>query len=41
MTRGEALDGVSEEDRERLFDILSSMKTNLLGKLSARLAKGE
>ena len=34
LTRGEALDGVSEEDRDRLFDVLSSMKTNLLGRLS-------
>ena len=28
-TRGQALDGVSEEDRDRLFDILSRMKSNL------------
>jgi len=35
VTRGESLTGVSEEDRDRLFDILSSMKTNLLGRLSA------
>jgi len=35
VTRGEAMEGVSEEDRERLFDILSSMKANLIGKSSA------
>jgi MarR family transcriptional regulator, transcriptional regulator for hemolysin len=34
LTRGEALDGVLQDDRNRLFDILSSMKTNLLGKLA-------
>ena len=34
LTQGEALDGVSEDDRDRLFDILSSMKTNLLGRLA-------
>ena len=34
VTRGEALDGVSEEDRDRLFAILSSMKGNLLGRLT-------
>jgi MarR family transcriptional regulator for hemolysin len=34
LTRGEALDGVAEADRDRLFDILSSMKTNLLGRLA-------
>jgi MarR family transcriptional regulator for hemolysin len=34
MTRGEALDGVAEDDRDRLFDTLSSMKTNLLGRLA-------
>ena len=39
VTRGESLDGVSEEDRDRLFDILSSMKTNLLGKLSAAVGE--
>ena len=29
------LDGVSEDDRDRLFETLSSMKINLLGKLAA------
>ena len=33
-TRGEAMEGVSEEERDRLFDILSSMKANLIGKSS-------
>ena len=28
------LGGVSEADRDRLFDTLSSMKTNLLGRLA-------
>jgi DNA-binding MarR family transcriptional regulator len=34
LTRGEALDGIAEEDRDRLFGILSSMKTNLLARLT-------
>jgi DNA-binding MarR family transcriptional regulator len=34
LTRGEALEGVSEADLDRLFDILGSMKTNLLGRLA-------
>ena len=34
-TRGEALEGVAEEDRDRLFSVLSSMKTNLLVKATA------
>ena len=29
VTRGQSLDGVSEEDRDRLFDILCRMKSNL------------
>ncbi len=36
VTRGEALEGVSEEDRERLFGILCSMKANLLIKATRR-----
>jgi DNA-binding MarR family transcriptional regulator len=35
LTRGEALEGIPEEDRNRLFDILSGMKGNLLRKASA------
>src|SRR5215471_18876816 len=35
LTRGEAVEGVSEEDLARLFDILSSMKANLIAKSSA------
>ncbi|MBY0322838.1 MAG: MarR family transcriptional regulator [Reyranella sp.] len=35
VTRGEAMQGVSDEDRDRLFDILSTMKTNLIAKSSA------
>ncbi len=35
LTRGEALEGVAEADRDRLFDVLSSMKTNLLSRASA------
>lgn len=31
-TRGEALEGVAEEERDRLFTLLSRMKTNLLAK---------
>ncbi|SEP39344.1 DNA-binding transcriptional regulator, MarR family [Rhodospirillales bacterium URHD0017] len=34
LTRGEALHGVSEGERDRLFDVLSSMKTNLLRRLA-------
>ncbi|THF47139.1 MarR family winged helix-turn-helix transcriptional regulator [Allorhizobium terrae] len=30
-TRAEALEGVSDDDRQRLFDILNTMKVNLLG----------
>jgi MarR family transcriptional regulator for hemolysin len=33
-TRGEALEGVPEAERERLFAILSAMKANLLGRAS-------
>jgi MarR family transcriptional regulator for hemolysin len=33
-TRAEALEGVAEEDRDRLFALLSSMKANLLAKAS-------
>lgn len=32
LTRGEAMEGIAEEERDRLFDILSSMKANLIGK---------
>lgn len=32
LTRGEALEGVPDEDRDRLFDVLFRMKTNLIGK---------
>ena len=35
VTRGEAVEGVSEADRDRLFDILLSMKANLIAKSSA------
>jgi len=34
-TRGEALEGVAEVERDRLFAILSSMKANLLTKSTA------
>jgi MarR family transcriptional regulator, transcriptional regulator for hemolysin len=34
-TRAEALEGVPEAERERLFAILSAMKANLLNKASA------
>ena len=34
-TRGEALQGVAEADRDHLFAILSAMKANLLNKASA------
>jgi DNA-binding MarR family transcriptional regulator len=34
-TRGEALEGVAEADRDRLFAILTSMKGNLLTKATA------
>jgi DNA-binding MarR family transcriptional regulator len=32
LTRGEAMEGIADEDRDRLFEILSGMKANLLGK---------
>ena len=34
-TRGEALDGVPEAERERLFETLATMKANLLRELNA------
>lgn len=34
-TRAEALEGVSEADRDLLFEVLSTMKTNLLTKAAA------
>jgi DNA-binding MarR family transcriptional regulator len=39
-TRGEALEGVAEADRDHLFAILASMKANLLSK-AATGASGE
>ena len=39
LTRGEAMEGVSEEDRDRLFDILSSMKANLIAKSAAAMVE--
>jgi len=38
-TRGEALEGVAEEDRDRLFALLSSMKANLLDKAAPAAAE--
>lgn len=38
-TRGEALEGVAEEDRDRLFVLLSSMKANLLAKATSAVAE--
>lgn len=38
-TRGEALEGVAEEDRDRLFALLASMKANLLAKASPAVAE--
>jgi MarR family transcriptional regulator for hemolysin len=35
ITRSEALDGVAEAERDRLFGILASMKANLLGKAAS------
>ena len=34
LTRGESLEGVPEAQRAQLIDVLSTMKANLLGKLS-------
>ena len=34
-TRAEALEGVSEQDRERLIRVLSTMKSNLIGATAA------
>jgi DNA-binding MarR family transcriptional regulator len=39
VTRGEALQGVPDTERERLFEILSSMKANLLGKLATGIGE--
>ncbi len=38
-TRAEAMEGVDEKDRERLFDILSSMKANLIGRSSTAVGE--
>ncbi|CAN5769062.1 MarR family winged helix-turn-helix transcriptional regulator [soil metagenome] len=35
QTRGEAMEGIAEAERDRLFTILSSMKTNLIRKSAA------
>jgi MarR family transcriptional regulator, transcriptional regulator for hemolysin len=35
LTRGEAIEGVADEDRDRLYDTLSQMKANLIGKAAA------
>ena len=35
LTRSEAMDGIAEQDRERLFEILSGMKANLVAKSAA------
>jgi MarR family transcriptional regulator, transcriptional regulator for hemolysin len=35
LTRGEAMEGVADEDRDRLYDTLSQMKANLIGKAAA------
>jgi DNA-binding MarR family transcriptional regulator len=32
VTRGEAMEGVADEDRDRLYDTLAQMKANLIGK---------
>jgi MarR family transcriptional regulator for hemolysin len=39
LTRGEAMEGVADEDRDRLFDVLSRMKVNLIGKSAAALGE--
>ena len=39
LTRGEAVEGVSDEDRDRLFEVLSSMKANLIAKSAAAVAE--
>jgi MarR family transcriptional regulator for hemolysin len=40
MTRDEAMAGVADEDRDRLFDILARMKVNLTGNYTAVRARG-
>jgi MarR family transcriptional regulator for hemolysin len=40
MTRDEAMAGVADEDRDRLFDILARMKLNLTGNYTAVRARG-
>ena len=35
LTRSEAMDGIAEEDRDRLFEILAGMKANLIAKSAA------
>jgi DNA-binding MarR family transcriptional regulator len=36
-TRAEAFEGIAQDDRDRLFNILSALKTNLLVKASSAL----
>jgi DNA-binding MarR family transcriptional regulator len=35
LTRGEAMEGVADEDRDRLYDTLAQMKANLIGKAAS------
>src|SRR5215468_9220943 len=39
VTRGEAMQGVSDEDRDRLFEILFTMKANLIAKSSSAVGE--
>ena len=39
VTKGEALEGISDADRERLMDVLSRMRANLLGCDEAAVAE--
>ncbi|KQV83802.1 MarR family transcriptional regulator [Rhizobium sp. Root1220] len=41
VTRGEALNGVSAEEREQLFQVLSHVKTNLVQACRTPLAENE
>jgi DNA-binding MarR family transcriptional regulator len=39
QTRGEAMKGLADEDRERLFEILSTMKVNLVARSASAVER--
>src|SRR5262245_5911454 len=39
QTRGEALEGVADQDRDRVIDVLSTMKANLIARSAASVGE--